>query len=108
MGVFLGNMVIENGETDSTSIGGRILRTIRSIEIHGPATLTGVITVQSADQLAETSFTPIQSGGVDIVVTASKVLVMTVVPGHALRVQSGSAEGDERTFPVFGEENPHQ
>ena len=107
MGIFLGNMVIANGESASTVIGTRQLRTIKSLAIHGPAAVTGTITLQSADDLALGSYTPVQSGGSDITVTAAKVLVVTDVPMSTIRLLSGSSEGAARTFPVFGEEKAH-
>jgi hypothetical protein len=108
MGVFIGNLVIANGGTDSTAISGRILRTVRSLEIHAPAALTGTITVQSANDIGNTTFNNVQSPpGTDTVITAGDTTTLTVVPAHGIRVQSGSAEGAERTFPVFGEERLH-
>ncbi len=108
MGVFLGNMVIANGGTASSSLGGRILRTIKSITIHGPAALTGTVTLQSLDAVGGSAWTPVQSGGTDVTITAAKALVLTEVPFGTIRLLSGSAEGAARTFPVWGEEKPHQ
>ena len=107
MGVFLKSFVISGGQTDSTVLEGRILRTIRSLAIHGPATLTGTITLQAADDLVLGSYTTVQSGGSDVTVVAGKVVVITDVPFGTLRLQSGASEGGERTFVVTGEENPH-
>ena len=108
MGVFLGNMVIANGGTASGSLGGRLLRTIRSLTIHGPSALTGTATLQSLDAVGGSAWTPVQSGGSDVTVTAAKALVLTEVPFGTIRILSGSAESAERKFPVWGEEKPHQ
>ncbi len=108
MGVFLGNMVIANGGTVSSTVGGRLLRTVRSIAIHGPSALTGTATLQAADDVAESAFIPVQSGGSDVTITAVKTLTLTETPFGTLRIVSGSAEGAERTFPVWGEEKAHQ
>ena len=108
MGVFLGNMTIALNESDSNSIGGRLLRSVKSIEIHAPAALDGTVTLAAADQLGETSFTTVQSGGADVGLTSSKVLVITDLPFHALRVESDGSEDPAKVFPVFGEERAHQ
>lgn len=107
MGIFLGNMVIAQGGTESTTLGTRLLRTVKSLAIHGPSALTGTVTLRSADNLALSSYTTVQSGGSDITVTASKVVVITEVPMSTIRLKSGAGEGSERTFPVFGEEKAH-
>ena len=109
MGVFLGNLVIPINTKPSSVISGRILRTVGSVEIHAPAALTGTITVQSANDLDDTTFNNIQSPpGTDVVITAGDTTTLTRVPAHGIRVNSGSDEGAERTFPVFGEEKAHQ
>ena len=108
MGVFVGNLTIELNESDSNSIGGRLLRTLRSISIHAPAALDGTVTLAAADQLAESSFTTVQSGGADVTLTNSKILVITDLPFHALRVESTGTEDPAKVFPVFGEEKAHQ
>lgn len=108
MGVFLGNMVIASGAQNSSSIGGRILRTVRSLELHMPSAFTGTVKLASADDVAESSFTTMQSGGSDITLTAAKTLTLTEVPMHAIRAESDGAEGAARTIGVFGEEKAHQ
>ena len=108
MGVVLGNLVIANGAAPSTSLGGRLLRTIRSLTIHGPSALTNTVTLQSLDAVGGSAWTPVQSGGSDVTITAAKALVITEVPFGTIRVNSGGNEGAERVFPVWGEEGTHQ
>lgn len=108
MGVFLGSLTIALDDSDSNSLGGRLFRTVKSIEIHAPAALDGTVTVAAADQLAETSFTTVQSGGVDVTLTSSKVLVLTELPFHAIRLEGTLGQDPAKAFPVFGEERTHQ
>jgi hypothetical protein len=109
MGIFLGNLVIASAGTNSTDLSGRILRTVSSLEIHGPATLTGTVKVQTPNDLtASPTYNDLQSGGADINIAVGEATVITAVPSHGIRVQSDGAEAAERTFPVFGEEKPHQ
>lgn len=110
MGVFLGNLVIPNGTKPSNAISGRVLRTLKSLSITAPAALTGTITIQTPDGIGTSpTFFALQSPpGTDITIAASKTIVITSLPMHGIRVNSGSSEGAERTFQVFGEEAAHQ
>ena len=108
MGVFLGNMTIALNGSNSSSIGGRLLRSVKSIEIHAPAALDGTVTLAAADDIDEGSFTTVQSAGPDVGLTSSKVLVITDLPFHSLRVESDASEDPAKVFPVFGEERTHQ
>ena len=111
MGVFLGNLVIPAWEKNSTPIFGRMLRTVRTVEIHAPAMVTGTIKVQSANDLENKYYRDMQSpAGTDIVVSAGNVTIISIVPPHGIRVRSDAFKGEfmARTFPVFGEENLHQ
>ena len=110
MGVALADLVIPNGTKPSNVISGRILRTVKSISITAPATLTGTISIQIPDGIGTSpTFTNLQSPpGTDITIALSKSIVITSMPMHGIRVNSGSNEGAERTFKVFGEERSHQ
>jgi len=108
MGVFLGNLTIANGGSNSTAISGRILRTVGALELHMPSAFTGTVTLASADDIDNTAFTTMQSGGSDIGLTAAKTLTLTETPMHGFRAESDGAEGAERVIGVFGEEKPHQ
>ena len=110
MGVFLGNLTITIGGTNSTAISGRLLRSVRALEIHAPAAVDGTITVQSANDIGDATFNNLQSPpGTDVVVTAGDVTMINMVAAAGVRVTSdaGGGESAERVFPVFGEERTH-
>lgn len=110
MGIFLGNLTIPSGAQPSNVISGRVLRTVGSVSITAPATLTGVVTVQVPDGIgASPTFTTLQDPpGTDITLVASRTIIITPVPAHGIRVNSGVNEGAERVFPMSGEEKAHQ
>jgi len=110
MGVYLGPLTIELNGSNSDSISGRILRTVESISITAPAGLDGTVTIQTPDGIGTSpTWTALQSPpGTDIVIAASKTIVITSVPMHGIRVSSDASEDPAKIFQVFGEEKTHQ
>ena len=109
MGIYLATLTIAEAGTDSAditaSLSARALRTLKSIEIHGPAALTGTVTVETPNSIGSSpTYNTLQSGGADVTVGADKVTIITAVPMHGFRVHSSSAEGAARSFVVMGEE----
>lgn len=71
------------------------------------STLTGTITVAvlldpDLDETADASWVTLQSGGVDIEISAGKAVTITPPACLALRLESSGSEGADRTFEVVG------
>ena len=111
MGISLGTLTIPISTKPSNAIGGRQLRTLRSLMVIAPATLTGTITLQVPDGIGSSpTFVNLtrpsgSAGGTeDITIAASKVVTLSDVPMHSIRVNSSDDEGAARAFEFFGEE----
>lgn len=101
----LASLTIVSGQTTGTAIGG--LDDSEAFTIYAPASLTGNITMQvSPDRQvseggpASAAWSTLQSGGVDITLTAGKALTITDVAIRQLRLVSDVAEGADRTFRI--------
>jgi hypothetical protein len=99
----LGTLVIANGGTSSSSMSFRKWRSgVSKVMIVSPDTLTGTVKVEVSED--NSAWKDLQSNGADITIPADSAVPITVQPWKYLRVTSGSAEGEERTFIVKGEE----
>lgn len=96
----LGSCVIANGGTVSSAVDIQGKR-LSGIIIYAPAALTGTCKLKvSGDEGSTYQF--LQSGGSDIEVGAGDAVAVSFAAYHKLRIESGSAEAAERTFPVKG------
>ncbi len=109
MGVYIGPLTIALNGSNSDSISGRILRTVKSISITAPAGLDGTVTVQSPDGIGSSpTWTDLESPpGTAIAIASSKTIVITSIPMHGIRVSSDGTEDPAKIFQVFGEERTH-
>jgi len=92
----------------TVSSGGTVTNAIRqfddawALSIYSPAstfTSTAVsISVEPTD--TGTAFIVLQSGGVDVVLTSGRAMVMSPVPFKQMRVEFSAAEDASRTFTV--------
>ena len=95
--VKLADLVIGNGNTESNEVS--LLKTrYRGLAIFSPGTLTGTITVEVSPD--GTNFMTLRSGGSDVAIAIDECVVIDFVAYQEIRLKSGSAEGDERTFQV--------
>ena len=100
-------IIIGSGQTTSSAIGG--FDDSEALAIWAPGTLTGTITLQIAPERQATeggtssvqTWATLQSGGVDITLSAGKALTITDIAFRQLRLVSTSAEGAERSFKVL-------
>ena len=100
--MILPDLVIANGGTTSSAISAERLRYLDSINIWGPAALTGTVTVEVSYD--GTNYGTLQSAGSDVAVAATKVVTVLTGGFYGLRVKSDGAEGAARTFQVRGTE----
>lgn len=106
----VGTLTIASGQTDSaaiTSLGalGRVgLGNAAGISIHGPAALTGTVTVQ-VQPAGDSTWRTLQSGGVDVTIAAGKTIVISPPAFADLRLHSGSAEGANRDFLIDSQQD---
>lgn len=72
-----------------------------ALTIYCPAVLTSTsVTIDVEPTSTGTTFTTLQSGGTDVVMTAGKATVISPAPFRQLRVVCGAAEGAGRIFRV--------
>lgn len=93
-------VTINSGTTDSNTIVG--FEDAYALSIQAPATLTSTaVTVAVIGSTSTTaSFSTLQSGGVDIVLTQGKACIITPIPYRQLKLQGTAAEGSDRSFTV--------
>lgn len=99
----LGTLTISSGQTNSGSLGPTMIKKLDYIMIWSPSALTGTVTVQASYD--GTNFSPMQSGGVDVEVAASKAVTVLLGGAHSIRLTSSASEGSDRTFNVRGSES---
>jgi hypothetical protein len=93
-------LTIDNGDTDSDTIGEAKLATIAALGIFAPAALTGTVKVYVTND-GGTSWQKLKSGGADIEVAAGGCVIVHIAPYfpiEQLRLTSSAAEGAERVF----------
>lgn len=95
----LGTLVIASGATDTTTPITRYLEDAHSVSIIAPATLTGTVTIRGSLD-GGTTYGDVGSGGSDVTIAAGNIVTLSPCPFNAIKVTSGSAEGDARTFQV--------
>lgn len=91
------DLVIPNGTKPSNTVVLKAYKTARALSILAPAALTGTITVQG--QGVDDAWRNVQVDEADLNVTVDDATIVDY-PGRfkAVRVNSGSNEGAERTF----------
>ena len=114
MGIKLGTLTIPSGTKPSNAIGGRQLRTVGALTVIAPSALTGTVTLQVPDGIGSSpTFVNLtrpsgSAGGTeDVTIAASKAVTIENTPMHSIRVNSGTNEGANRAFELFGEEKAH-
>ncbi len=91
-------MVVVNGSSYSNAI--RLFDDATALTIYSPATLTGVITIETEPTETGTNFVTLQSGGIDVTLAASKATVINKIGWRQMRLASAASEGGARTFSV--------
>lgn len=108
----IGTLVIAASGTASTELTAATtknkipLGAIVDWILYAPTALTGTVTVQVAavDAPASGDWRALQVvPGTDVTIAASKAIVIPCGGARALRVNSGSAEGADRTFTLVGQ-----
>lgn len=101
-------LVIEAGQTESSVLKFNDLRWLRDLEIIGPASLDGTVTVEVTTKRnpESTDWAAQQSGGSDVTVPAGKAIALTRVPFAGLRLVSDAVGGEtaKREFQISGRE----
>jgi hypothetical protein len=90
--------VVVSGSSYSNAI--RLFDDATALTIYSPATLTGVITVETEPTDTGTSFVTLQSGGTDVTLPAGKATVLNKVGWRQMRLASAATEAGARTFSV--------
>jgi len=106
MSLRLPDLTISSGQTSSNTFNfTKLYRSIKSIYITSPASFGtgGTITVYTAASPTGT-FVPLQSGGADVTLTASKGIEITVAAWGALKIVAASDPGTNLVFEVSGTE----
>jgi hypothetical protein len=96
----MSNLVIANGQTDTTTPITKYLGDAHSLTITGPSALTGTVTVKISTD-GGSNYVDAGSAGSDITIGAGNAVTISPVTFNAVKVTSGSAEGAERTFTVL-------
>lgn len=98
--VALPNMVVSSGGTATNAV--RNLDDAWALSIYSPAsTFTSTSVLLSVEPTSTgTNFIPLQSGGVDIMLTSGRAMVISPVPFMQVRVEFGAAEDKSQTFTV--------
>lgn len=101
----IGTLTIPAAGSNSNELSSIAYHSCVAISIHAPATLTGAITLESADEDVDgATFDTVQSPpGTDIAVAAGKSIVLTDKPWPRIRLHSAGVEAAERVFAVWGE-----
>lgn len=76
-----------------------ILRSINTVTVFSPATLTGTVTAQATPAFGGT-FVNMSLQGTDITVPAARCVIIPTGEFGDFRLNSGSAEGAARAFTV--------
>lgn len=100
-----GTLTIPSGDTDSpwmSLIVGGAMRSFNFL-IGAPATLTGTITIQTAEDDSGTRSATLQSpAGTDVNIAAGKSVPLSIITAGAIRLHSSGAEGGARVFSIQG------
>ena len=91
-------MVIVNGSSYSNAI--TLFDDASALTIFSPASLTGVVTIETEPTSTGTNFTTLQSGGSDVTLPAGKSTVINKIGWHQMRLASAATEAAARAFPV--------
>jgi len=91
-------MTIVNGSSYSNVIS--LFDDATALTIFSPASLTGVVTIETEPTSTGSNFVTLQSGGTDVTLPAGKSTVINKVGWHQMRLASASAEAAARAFPV--------
>ena len=86
--------------SDVLSMGSLGLQYPYSVGVVAPATLTGTVTIQVATN-AQGPFVPLNKGGNDIIVAASKSVTLESFLFPYMRLVSSSSEGSTRNFQII-------
>lgn len=100
-------------QTESDIVDGHRLRWLKSISIQPPASLSGVVTLQSSSRSERDNkgnpahvFQAVQSEGADVVVTGDKVLIINELPFGSFRLQTTIAPIADEVYEVVGQDDP--
>ena len=113
MSIRLGVLTIPAGASESTILDGHAARWTKSIFIHPPAVLSGVVTVATSPKSQRDNkgapvhvFQTLQSDGADVVVTDDKVLVLTEEGFGSLRFETTVPPGADEDYVLSAQDDP--
>lgn len=106
-------LTIPNGATESNILDGHKVRWMKSIQIHPPAVLSGVVTVHTSSKSERDNkgnpahdFQPLASEGIPIVLTGGENLIINQLPFGSMRLETTIAPGADENYPVDGQDDP--